>query len=51
MKRLPRMLAQIESEIANAGPGEKRRLQRRAELIRELLAPILQPLVLIELAT
>jgi hypothetical protein len=32
------MLAQIESEIANAGPVEKRRLQRRAELIRELLA-------------
>jgi hypothetical protein len=36
---LPRMLEQIESEIATAHPAEKRRLQKRAELIRHLLAP------------
>ena len=36
---LPRMLDQIEAELATAGPAKTRRLRRRAELIRELLAP------------
>jgi hypothetical protein len=36
---LPRMLAQIETELATAGPVETRRLRERAELIRELLTP------------
>jgi hypothetical protein len=38
---LPRMLAQIEAEIANKEleAAEERRLRRRAELIRWLLAP------------
>jgi hypothetical protein len=33
------MLAQIEAELASAGPAQARRLQQRAELIRELLTP------------
>jgi hypothetical protein len=37
------MLAQIDAELATAGPAEKRRLQGRADLIRELLAPRLHP--------
>jgi hypothetical protein len=42
---LPRMLEQIESEIAAAGPAETRRLLRqRAELIRELLTPAKSPI-------
>jgi hypothetical protein len=36
---LPRMLAQIEADLATAGPAETRRLCQRAELIRELLTP------------
>ena len=35
---LPRMLEQIAAELPTARPAEKRRLQRRAELIRHLLA-------------
>jgi hypothetical protein len=35
---LPRMLAKIESELPAARPEEKRRLQMRARLIRDLLA-------------
>jgi hypothetical protein len=34
---LPRMLQEIEAELATAGPAETRRLQRRAALIRGLL--------------
>jgi hypothetical protein len=40
---LPLMLAQIEAELAIAGPAETRRLLRRAELIRELLTPEKSP--------
>jgi hypothetical protein len=36
---LPRMLAEIEVDLATAGPAETRRLRQRAELIRDLLAP------------
>ena len=36
---LPRMLQEIEADLATAGPTETRRLRRRAELIRELLTP------------
>jgi hypothetical protein len=36
---VPRMLEKIEVEITTAGPEEKRRLETRAQLIRELLAP------------
>jgi hypothetical protein len=36
---LPRMLQEIEAELATAGPAETRRLRKRAELIRELLTP------------
>jgi hypothetical protein len=36
---LPRMLAQIEADLATAGPAETRRLRQRAELIHGLLAP------------
>jgi hypothetical protein len=36
---LPRMLERIEAEITKAGPEEKRRLETRAQLIHELLAP------------
>jgi hypothetical protein len=36
---LPRTLEKIEAALATAGPYETRRLHRRAELIRELLAP------------
>jgi len=35
---LPRMLAKIESELPAARPAEKRRLETRARLMRELLA-------------
>jgi hypothetical protein len=40
---LPRMLGNIEAELANEKleAGDGRRLHRRAELIRELLAPTL----------
>jgi hypothetical protein len=31
---LPRMLAQIEAELATAGPAKTLRLSQRAELIR-----------------
>ena len=34
---LPRMLAAIEAELPKAEPGERSRLQKRAELIRGLL--------------
>jgi hypothetical protein len=34
---LPRMLREIEAALATAGPGETRRLRRRAELLRGLL--------------
>jgi hypothetical protein len=33
------MLEKIETDLAAAGPAQARRLRRRAELIRELLAP------------
>jgi hypothetical protein len=33
------MLAEIEAELATAGPVEMRRLHQRAELICELLTP------------
>jgi hypothetical protein len=33
------MLAQIETDLATAGPAETRRLSGRAELIHELLTP------------
>jgi len=36
---LPRMLAKIEREQPTARPEEKRRLEIRARLIHELLAP------------
>ena len=36
---LPRMLARIESELPTARPEEKHRLEMRAGLIHELLAP------------
>jgi hypothetical protein len=35
---LPRMLAQIEADLATAGPA-RRRLGQRAELVRGLLTP------------
>ena len=37
---LPRMLKQIEAELATAGPAEKWRLRQRAELIRGLITPV-----------
>jgi hypothetical protein len=33
------MLEKIETDLAAAGPAQARRLRRRAELIRDLLAP------------
>jgi hypothetical protein len=36
---LPWMLAEIEGDLAIAGPAETRRLRSRAELIRRLLWP------------
>jgi hypothetical protein len=36
---LPRLLEKIEADLTTAGPVETRRLSRRAELIRGLLAP------------
>jgi hypothetical protein len=36
---LPRMLEKIEADLATAGPAQARRLEQRAELIRELLTP------------
>ena len=36
---LLRMLAQIEADLATAGPAATGRLRQRVELIRELLAP------------
>jgi hypothetical protein len=36
---LPTMLQEIEAALITAGPAETRRLRRRAELIRGLLAP------------
>jgi hypothetical protein len=36
---LPRMLEEIQANLATAGPVETRRLRQRAELIRELLTP------------
>jgi hypothetical protein len=36
---LPRMLTEIETALATAGPVETRRLRQRADLIRELLTP------------
>jgi len=40
---LPRMLKQIEIDLATAGPAETLRLGQRAELIRELLKPRRSP--------
>ncbi len=41
---LPRMLAQVEAELATAaGPAEEQWLRQRAELIRRLLAPRRSP--------
>ena len=34
---LPRMLQEIETALATAGPAETRRLHKRAELVRGLL--------------
>jgi hypothetical protein len=36
---LPRMLEEIETELATAGAAGKWRLRQRAELVRGLLAP------------
>jgi hypothetical protein len=36
---LPRMLEEIEAALTTAGTAETRRLNQRAELIRELLMP------------
>jgi len=36
---LPRMLVRIEGELPTARPEEKRRLEMRARLIHQLLAP------------
>jgi hypothetical protein len=36
---LPRMLQEIETALATAGPAETRHLRQRADLIRELLTP------------
>jgi len=36
---LPPMLARVETEIPSARPQERQRLENRARLIRELLAP------------
>ena len=41
---LPRMLEQIETELASAGPTERAALRLRAELIRGLLAPRQSPI-------
>jgi hypothetical protein len=46
---LPRMLAEIEAELATAGPTERCRLRQRAELMRSLLAPNLPGSVATEL--
>ena len=37
---LPRMLEKIEADLATAGSTKTRRLRQRAELLRELLAPM-----------
>jgi hypothetical protein len=34
---LPRLLDKIKAELTTAGPAEKWRLRKRAELIRELV--------------
>jgi hypothetical protein len=39
---LPRMLTEIETALATAGPVEARRLRQRAQLILDLLTPRLQ---------
>ena len=36
---LPRMLTELATALATAGPVETRRLRQRADLIRELLTP------------
>ena len=36
---LPRMLTEIETALATAGPVETRRLRQRAQLILDLLTP------------
>ena len=36
---LPRMLTEIETALATAGPVEARRLRQRAQLILDLLSP------------
>jgi hypothetical protein len=36
---LPRMLHDVETKLAKAGPAETRRLRQRAELLRGLLTP------------
>jgi len=36
---LPRMLTEIETALATAGPVEARRLRQRAQLILDLLTP------------
>ena len=40
---LPRMPKKIGIELASAAPAEKRRLQQRAEFVRRLLKPNLDP--------
>jgi hypothetical protein len=37
---LPRMLREVETNLATAGPAEMRRLRQRGDLIRGLLAPM-----------
>jgi hypothetical protein len=41
---LPRMLSQVETKLATAGPGERCRLRQRADLIRGLLTPQRSPI-------
>ena len=48
---LPRMLAEIESELTLARPEERRRLETRAVLVRSLLAPSVPGPVSIERST
>jgi len=36
---LPRMLQEIETALATAGPAEAQRLRQRAQLILDLLTP------------
>ena len=48
---LPRMLAEIEGELRLARPEERRRLETRAVLLRNLLVPSVPGPVSIERST